>query len=71
VPGPVASALDSKAATKSVDDHWNLIYEPICGTPFPVRAKTVSVYGGVDYTSNIDSNQLRGMAANVGIRVSW
>ena len=29
-------------------------------------AKTVSVYGGVDYTSNIDSNQLRGTAANVG-----
>ncbi|WP_309674500.1 autotransporter outer membrane beta-barrel domain-containing protein [Pseudomonas sp.] len=34
-------------------------------------AKTVSVYGGVDYTSNIDSNQLRGTAANVGVRVSW
>jgi hypothetical protein len=24
-----------------------------------------------DYTSNIDSNQLRGTAANVGLRVSW
>ncbi|MHC8377386.1 autotransporter family protein [Pseudomonas sp. MDT1-16] len=34
-------------------------------------AKTVSVYGGVGYTSNIDSNQRRGTAANVGVRVSW
>jgi outer membrane autotransporter protein len=34
-------------------------------------AKTVSVYGGVDYTSNIDSNHLRATAANVGVRVSW
>ncbi|MEO4015630.1 autotransporter outer membrane beta-barrel domain-containing protein, partial [Pseudomonas rossensis] len=34
-------------------------------------AKTVNVYGGLDYTSNIDSNQLRGTAANVGVRVTW
>ncbi|TFB38134.1 autotransporter domain-containing protein [Pseudomonas sp. F01002] len=34
-------------------------------------AKTVSVYGGVDYTSNIDSNKLRATAANVAVRVSW
>lgn len=34
-------------------------------------AKNVSVYGGVDYTSNIDSNQLRATAANLGVRVTW
>lgn len=34
-------------------------------------AKAVSVYGGIDYSSNIDSNQLRAMAVNVGARVSW
>jgi outer membrane autotransporter protein len=34
-------------------------------------AKSVSVYGGIDYSSNIDSNQLRGMAGNAGLRVSW
>jgi hypothetical protein len=28
------------------------------------------VYGGVDYTRNIDSNQLRATAANIGVRVS-
>jgi hypothetical protein len=33
-------------------------------------AKTVSVYGAVAYTRNIDSNQQRVTAANVGVRVS-
>lgn len=34
-------------------------------------ASSVSVYAGVDYTSNIDSNQQRGIFGNAGIRVSW
>ncbi|WP_458374564.1 autotransporter family protein [Pseudomonas laurylsulfatiphila] len=34
-------------------------------------AASVSVYAGVDYTSNIDSNQQRGTFGNVGVRVKW
>lgn len=34
-------------------------------------AKSVSVYGAVDYTSNIDSHQQRATSANIGVRVSW
>jgi outer membrane autotransporter protein len=34
-------------------------------------ASTVSVYASTDYSHNIDSNQLRGTFANVGVRVSW
>jgi outer membrane autotransporter protein len=34
-------------------------------------ASSVSVYASADYSSNIDSNQLRGMSGNVGVRVSW
>lgn len=32
---------------------------------------SVSVYASADYTGNIDSNQLRGVVGNVGVRVSW
>jgi outer membrane autotransporter protein len=34
-------------------------------------AASVSVYAGVDYTSNIDSTQQRGTFGNVGVRVQW
>lgn len=34
-------------------------------------AESVSVYAGIDYTSNIDSNQQRGTFGNLGLRVSW
>ncbi|WPN32945.1 autotransporter outer membrane beta-barrel domain-containing protein [Pseudomonas sp. P5_109] len=34
-------------------------------------ASSVSVYAGVDYTSNIDSTQQRGTFGNVGVRVQW
>ena len=34
-------------------------------------AASVSVYAGLDYTSNIDSNQQRGTFGNVGVRVRW
>ncbi|MFY0730688.1 autotransporter outer membrane beta-barrel domain-containing protein [Pseudomonas sp. NFX15] len=34
-------------------------------------ATSVSVYAGLDYSSNIDSNQQRGTFGNVGVRVSW
>jgi outer membrane autotransporter protein len=34
-------------------------------------ASTVSVYASADYSSNIDSNQLRGTSANIGVRMSW
>ncbi|KPH00325.1 autotransporter [Pseudomonas sp. RIT-PI-q] len=34
-------------------------------------ASSVSVYASADYTSNIDSNQLRGVLGNIGVRVSW
>lgn len=34
-------------------------------------APSVSVYANVDYSSNLDSQQLRGMAGNLGVRVSW
>jgi outer membrane autotransporter protein len=34
-------------------------------------ASSVSVYASADYTRNIDSNQLRGLLGNVGLRVSW
>ena len=34
-------------------------------------APAVSVYANADYSSNIDSNPLRGMTGNLGIRLSW
>ncbi|WP_434563328.1 autotransporter outer membrane beta-barrel domain-containing protein [Pseudomonas sp. Z5-35] len=34
-------------------------------------APTVSAYAGVDYSNNLDSNQQRGMAGNIGLRISW
>jgi len=34
-------------------------------------ASTVSVYAGADYSSNIDSQDLRGLSGNLGFRVSW
>ncbi|MDB5982233.1 MAG: Outer rane autotransporter barrel, partial [Pseudomonas sp.] len=34
-------------------------------------AKGVSLYLSADYNSNLDSNELHGVAANVGVRVSW
>jgi outer membrane autotransporter protein len=34
-------------------------------------APGVSVYGNIDYSSNIDSNQQRGMAGNLGLRMRW
>ncbi|MBV6822973.1 autotransporter outer membrane beta-barrel domain-containing protein [Pseudomonas sp. PD9R] len=34
-------------------------------------APSVSVYASADYSSNIDSNQQRGMTGNLGLRVSW
>lgn len=34
-------------------------------------ASSVSVYASADYSSNIDSNQLRGLLGNVGVRVNW
>lgn len=33
--------------------------------------RAVSIYASTDYSSNIDSNDLRGLAANLGIRISW
>lgn len=33
--------------------------------------RAVSVYASTDYSSNIDSNDLRGLAGNLGIRISW
>jgi outer membrane autotransporter protein len=34
-------------------------------------APAVSLYANADYSSNIDSNPLRAMSANLGIRLSW
>jgi len=34
-------------------------------------ATSVSVYAGVDYSSNIDSTQQQGTFGNVGVRVKW
>ncbi|WP_445571726.1 autotransporter family protein [Pseudomonas sp. E102] len=34
-------------------------------------ASSVSAYAGVDYSNNLDSNQQRGVAGNVGVRISW
>lgn len=34
-------------------------------------AASVSVYASADYSSNIDSNPLRGSSANVGVRIAW
>lgn len=34
-------------------------------------APAVSLYANADYSSNIDSNPLRGMTGNLGIRLSW
>ncbi|MGE8064739.1 autotransporter outer membrane beta-barrel domain-containing protein [Pseudomonas sp. NPDC089569] len=34
-------------------------------------APGVSVYANADYSSNIDTRQLRGMAGNLGVRLSW
>ncbi|WP_025109999.1 autotransporter outer membrane beta-barrel domain-containing protein [Pseudomonas sp. H1h] len=33
--------------------------------------RAVSVYASTDYSSNIDSNDLRGLAGNLGVRISW
>ncbi|WP_064118252.1 autotransporter family protein [Pseudomonas fluorescens] len=33
--------------------------------------RAVSVYASTDYSSNIDSNDVRGVVGNLGIRVSW
>ncbi|MHC8314253.1 autotransporter family protein [Pseudomonas sp. LB3P31] len=34
-------------------------------------AKDVSIYASTDYSTNIDSQQLRGVSGNVGLRISW
>ncbi|MBT9573742.1 autotransporter outer membrane beta-barrel domain-containing protein [Pseudomonas umsongensis] len=34
-------------------------------------AQAVSVYANADYSSNIDSNSLRGISGNLGVRMSW
>ncbi|MCG6575763.1 autotransporter outer membrane beta-barrel domain-containing protein [Pseudomonas sp. AF32] len=34
-------------------------------------APSVSVYANADYSNNLDSNQQRGVAGNLGLRVSW
>ncbi len=34
-------------------------------------AKDISVYSNLDYTSNIDSQQMRGIFGNMGVRISW
>lgn len=34
-------------------------------------ARNVSLYANVDYSSNIDSNQQRATAGNLGVRISW
>ncbi|MBC3362743.1 autotransporter outer membrane beta-barrel domain-containing protein [Pseudomonas sp. SWRI154] len=34
-------------------------------------APKVSAYAGVDYSNNLDSNQQRGVAGNIGLRISW
>lgn len=34
-------------------------------------ASSVSVYASADYSSNIDSNPLRGRSANLGVRITW
>jgi len=33
--------------------------------------RTVSLFASTDYSSNIDSNDLRGVVGNIGVRVSW
>ncbi|MFJ5254985.1 autotransporter outer membrane beta-barrel domain-containing protein [Pseudomonas sp. NPDC088414] len=33
--------------------------------------RAVSVYASTDYSRNIDSNDLRGLAGNLGVRISW
>ena len=34
-------------------------------------ASSFSVYAGADYSTNIDSQNLRGLFGNVGVRISW
>jgi outer membrane autotransporter protein len=34
-------------------------------------APSVSVYASADYSNNLDSNQQRSVAGNLGVRVSW
>ncbi|MGY2262472.1 autotransporter family protein [Pseudomonas sp. SDO55104_S430] len=34
-------------------------------------ARNVSIYANLDYSSNIDSNQQRATAGNLGVRISW
>jgi hypothetical protein len=31
----------------------------------------VSVYASADYSSDVDDNDLNGVIANLGVRVSW
>ena len=34
-------------------------------------SSTVSVYGSVDYTTQLDTNELEGISGNLGLRMSW
>lgn len=34
-------------------------------------ASSVSVYASADYSTNIDSQDSRGLFGNVGVRISW
>lgn len=34
-------------------------------------APSVSVYASVDYSHDIDSQALRGLGGNVGVRIGW
>jgi outer membrane autotransporter protein len=57
-----ADRIDTEQESSSADLGAGVVFS---------LAKTVNVYGGVDYSSNIDSRQLRGLAGNVGVRLSW
>ncbi|MGE8150328.1 autotransporter outer membrane beta-barrel domain-containing protein [Pseudomonas vancouverensis] len=57
-----ADAINTRQQSSSADVGVGLVLS---------LAASVSLYGGIDYTSNIDSNQQRGTVGNLGIRVSW
>ncbi|MGH8426009.1 MAG: autotransporter domain-containing protein, partial [Pseudomonas fluorescens] len=34
-------------------------------------SSSVSVYGSVDYSTHLDTNELEGISGNLGLRMSW
>ncbi|KII37340.1 autotransporter [Pseudomonas fluorescens] len=59
------------ASTTDIDTEQKSSYADLGVGAVLSLAPSVSVYASADYSSNIDSNQQRGMFGNFGVRISW